>query len=53
MKTRKMYIHTISIGLMLAACTIAKGDMIASWDFESGVTDVWTNNLGGTAVNGA
>ena len=29
------------------------GNMVAAWDFESGLADVWTNNLGGTAVNGA
>jgi MSHA biogenesis protein MshQ len=32
---------------------IAAPDLIGTWDFESGVTDVWTNNLGGTAYGSA
>lgn len=51
-KTNVVYIVGIICGLILTAC-ISRAEMVAAWDFESGVADVWTNNLGGTAVNGA
>ena len=38
---------------IVALNVIAAPDLIGTWDFESGVTDVWTNNLGGTAYGSA